>query len=124
MDAHGLAYRPTVKEKLRERWTMHTCDRRRPRAWIAEHWPACVIEDGFVEEDVLGRQPREETEAENQTRVLEALADVFDHDGSQVVAWTFHSLAMQALLGALGMVPFKVQPATTVALLIRGEKEV
>lgn len=122
---HGWAYRPTVKEQLRERWTMAHV---RPAAPARVDRRALagvrVIEDGFVEEDVSGQQPRDETEAENQTRILEALADVFEHDGSHVVAWMFHSLAMQALLGALGMVPFKVQPATTVALLVRGEKEV
>ncbi len=120
----GRAYQPIVKENLRERWTRHACDQRRPRAWIAENWPTCTIEDGFPEEDGLGRQPHKETKAQNQARVLAALADVFADQGEAVVvAWTFHSLAMHALLGALGMVPFKVQPATTIALLVRGEKK-
>ncbi|XWW94762.1 hypothetical protein V2A60_002710 [Cordyceps javanica] len=122
-DAHGLPYRPVVKEALRERWTTHRCNGRRPRAWIAARWPACVVEDGFPEADLLGARPRPETEAEHRVRVLAALRDVFEADDDVVVvAWTFHSLAMRTLLGALGMVPFKVQPATTVALLVRGEK--
>lgn len=124
MDAAGRAYQPIVKENLRERWTRHACVQRRPGAWIAANWPMCTIEDGFPEEDGLGRLPREETEAENQARVLAALTDVFaEQSEAVVVAWTFHSLAMHALLGALGMVPFKVQPATTIALLVRGEKK-
>ncbi|KAJ3473178.1 hypothetical protein NLG97_g10470 [Lecanicillium saksenae] len=123
MDAHGLPYRPTVKENLRERWTRHTCDKRRPRSWIAENWPACVIEDGFREDDLLCTLPDEETAAENEARNLAALADVFEaRDGAEVVSWTFHSLAMQALLGCLGVPEFNVQPATTIALLVRGEK--
>ncbi|ATY65208.1 phosphoglycerate mutase family [Cordyceps militaris] len=122
MDAHSLPYGPLVKERLRERLTMHSGNKRRPRAWIAENWPACVIEEGFSEEDVMGTLPRPETEEENRVRVLEVLADVFEADASEVVAWTFHSLSMRALLGGLGMVPFKLQPATTIAVLVRGEK--
>lgn len=84
----------------------------------------CVIEDGFREDDLLGTQPEEETAAEHETRNLEALADVFEQGkGVEVVSWTFHSLAMQALLGCLKVPQFKVQPATTIALLVRGENE-
>ncbi|OAA38244.1 phosphoglycerate mutase family protein [Beauveria brongniartii RCEF 3172] len=126
----GRPYRPTIiKEGLRERWTTHTANMRRPRAWIAARWPACDIEDGFSEEDLLGMtmraEQRAETVTENQERVMRVMEDVFDEgDGAaEVVAWTFHSLTMRALMGGLGMVPFKVQPATTVAVLVRGEKK-
>lgn len=122
-DAHALPYRPIVKEDLRERWTKHTCDKRRSRAWIAGNWPAYEIEDGFVEEDQLGKQEAEETDAEHRVRCKRALMDVFEKDkGKEVVAWTFHSLALESLLGTLGVPIFKVVPATTIALLVRGEK--
>ncbi|KAM3540267.1 hypothetical protein ARSEF1564_006832 [Beauveria bassiana] len=90
---------------------------------------ACEIEHGFSEEDLLTitmrAEQRAETETENRERVMRVLEDVFDEgDGAgEVVAWTFHSLTMRALMGGLGMVPFKVQPATTVAVLVRGEKK-
>ncbi|KAF1736094.1 putative phosphoglycerate mutase [Beauveria bassiana] len=126
----GISHRPTIiKEGLRERWTTHTANMRRPRAWIAARWPACEIEHGFSEEDLLTMtmraEQRAETETENRERVMRVLEDVFDEgDGAgEVVAWTFHSLTMRALMGGLGMVPFKVQPATTVAVLVRGEKK-
>ncbi|KAM3452876.1 hypothetical protein MY3296_004145 [Beauveria thailandica] len=126
----GLPYRPTIiKEGLREKWTTHTANMRRPRAWIAARWPACDIEDGFSEEDLLGMtmraEQRAETETENRERVMKVMEDVFDegNGAGEVVAWTFHSLTMRALMAGLGMVPFKVQPATTVAVLVRGEKK-
>ncbi|KAM3510544.1 hypothetical protein MY11210_005797 [Beauveria gryllotalpidicola] len=128
MSAAPRRRRPTIiKEGLRERWTTHTANMRRSRAWIAARWPACDIEDGFSEEDLLGTTVRAETETENRERVMRALEDVFDEEegggAGEVVAWTFHSLTMRALMGGLGMVPFKVQPATTVAVLVRGEKK-
>lgn len=123
-DAHGLPYHPVVKDNLRERITGHTCDKRRTRSWIAENWPAYTIEEGFSEEDVLGGGDKDqvETEEEHKARMLRALGDVFDRDGNEVVSWTIHSLAMQALLKALGVPCFRVHPATTVALLVKGER--
>lgn len=122
MEAHGLPYHPLIKEDLRERWTLHTCDKRRSRSWIAEHWPEYRIEDGFAEEDQLTKLPREETDAEHGVRNLRALREIFDSDENQVISWTMHSIAMQSLLTSVGMMSFHVKPATTVALLIKGEK--
>lgn len=45
--------RPMIKEKLRERLGVHTCDQRSSRSWTAEHYPSFDIEPGFEEEEVL-----------------------------------------------------------------------
>lgn len=123
MQAHGLPYRPTVKEDLREHFTMHTCDMRRPRSWIAENWPEYAIEEGFTEEDVLGKLGRWETYAEHVARKTRALRDVFEGDESMVVCWTVHSMAIQAIFMALGEKEFLMKEATSLAVLVKGVRE-
>jgi hypothetical protein len=124
MQAHNLPYAPTIKEDLREHFTLHTCDMRRPRSWIAENWPEYVIEDGFSEEDVLGKLGRWETDEEHVERKTRALRDVFEQDEeSIVVCWTVHSMAIQAIFMALGEQKFLMKEATSLAVLVKGVRE-
>lgn len=122
MTAHNLPFHPTIKEKLRERWTMHTCDKRRTKSWIQENWPDFPIEDGFEEVDQLGQQKAEETDAEHNARKHLALEDLFEHDNNEVISWTIHSYAMRAVIEACGAEAFNVREATSIAVLVKGEK--
>lgn len=123
MKDHDKIFHPTVKERLRERWTTHTCDKRRTASWIKENWSEdFTLDDGFVEEDQLCKLPRWETDEEHTLRKQLALEDLFETDENQVVSWTFHSLALKAFFMACGEKPFQVREATSIAVLVKGEK--
>jgi broad specificity phosphatase PhoE len=87
---------PVVKEKLRERLGVHTCD----RSWIAAAYPSFTIEPGSSEEDELWDPDRRETLDEHIARSTELLQDIFSNDESMTVALTAHSGAMMALFAA------------------------
>ncbi|KAI0472997.1 phosphoglycerate mutase-like protein [Xylariaceae sp. FL0804] len=87
-----------VKERLRERFGVHTCDRRRPYAWIAENYPGWALDDDDggggggdktgrehqgqddTGEDALWRADVRETGAQIRRRVTLLLDDLFDDD--------------------------------------------
>jgi broad specificity phosphatase PhoE len=116
------SFHPVIKERLREQFTGHTCDRRRPRSWIAANWADYRIEDGFAEEDELAKLGRPETDEEHVARKQLALEDLFDNEDGQFVSWTCHSYAIKAILRACNTEVFKVAEGTSFALLIKGEK--
>lgn len=119
------SFHPIVKEDLRERWTLHTCDKRRPRSWIEEKWVSqgYLIEDGFTEEDRLGSTERAETDEEHRVRKQRALEDIWDREGGRdVVALVMHSIALRAILEVVGANVFKVREGTSVGLLVKGQR--
>lgn len=122
MENHGREFRPLVMDKLRERMTMHTCDKRHPRSWIQDKWPQYEIGPDVSEIDELGQLNREETYAEHALRKQKALAEIFDRDQGQFLSLTTHSQAINALLEACGGQRIKVREGTTLAVLVRGEK--
>lgn len=124
MARHGRPFRPVVKEKLRERYTMHTCDNRRTRTWIRENWPGYAVEPeaDLPEEDPFRGLGRSETDAEHVARKQAALEDVFSTDGGAFVSLTVHSYAIRAILMACGAAPFKVREGVSMAMLVRGER--
>jgi broad specificity phosphatase PhoE len=97
---HGVS--PVIKEKLRERFGVHTCDQRSSRTWIATTFPNFQIEDGFTEDDHFWQPDRRERHEEHTERSKELLNDVFTHDGSQVIALVAHSVAIKAIFAATG----------------------
>lgn len=122
MASHNLPFRPIVREKLRERMTMHTCDKRRTRSWIQEHWPDYRIGDDVTEEDILGQLDREETYPEHVARKQKELEELFEMDKGEFLSLTIHSQAILSLFMACGANPPKVREGTTLAVLVRGEK--
>lgn len=122
MASHNLPFRPTVREKLRERMTMHTCDKRRTRSWIQEQWPEYIIGDDVTEEDILGGQGREETYPEHIAREQKELEELWEMDQGEFLSLTMHSQAISSLMMACGAEPPKLREGTTIAVLIRGEK--
>ncbi|KAF4980483.1 hypothetical protein FZEAL_3528 [Fusarium zealandicum] len=124
MESHSAVFQPIVKELLRERITMHTCDFRRPRSWIAENYPDYVIEDGFTEEDGFGKEGRPETDEEHVERKHRALEDIFEDAGdSEFVSLTVHSFAIRAIQAAVGAGICKTREGTSIAMLVRGERK-
>ncbi|ROV95105.1 hypothetical protein VSDG_05843 [Cytospora chrysosperma] len=61
--------RTIIKEGLRERIGVHTCDRRRTRSWIHETYPDYEIEAGFTENDELWQTDNRESLDEHVARI-------------------------------------------------------
>ncbi|KAI3391482.1 hypothetical protein diail_7313 [Diaporthe ilicicola] len=110
-----------VKENLRERLGVHTCDRRRSRKWIHEQYPDYVIEDGFSEEDELWRPDHRESSDEHVVRIKTLLTGIFENDSSTVISLTAHSGAIRALYEAIGHKEVWVGAGAMVPVLIRSD---
>lgn len=126
MAAHGTTLGPVmIKEALRERWTMHTCDKRRTRTWIVENWGGergFVVEDGFPEEDQLCKVERKETDEEHVERKQAALEDIFESDANAFVSLMVHSYAVRAILAVCKARDFRVSQGSSIAILVKGER--
>jgi len=120
--SHSTPFHPVIKERLRERLTDHTCDRRSSRAWIAANFPEYVFEEGFTEEDELWTGGRWETVEEHVARKQVVLEDIFGEDENMFVGLTVHSYAISAILRAVGLPEFRVSEGSCFALLVRGER--
>lgn len=122
--SHSCPSQPIVKELLRERITLHTCDFRRSKSWIVQNYPNCVIEKGFVEEDGFGKSGTPETDAEHTERKQRVLEEIWNDNSGEFVSLTVHSYAIQAIQGAVGAKMHKTREGTSLALLVRGEKRI
>lgn len=122
METHGAAFSPIVKEDLRERDTLHTCDKRRPRSWIEANWAGYRIEERLAEDDPFADRQTPESDAEHIARKQRAFEEIFDGDAGEFLELTIHSQAMWTVLLMLGEDIFRVREATSIALLVRGER--
>ncbi|KAI8959028.1 phosphoglycerate mutase-like protein [Daldinia sp. FL1419] len=122
MDMRGRRLEPIVKEKLRERITDHTCDRRSSRSWIKQNYPNYIIEEGFSELDTSWKADSAESLEQHIDRIQQLLDDIFAHDTSPIISLTTHSYTITALLAVIGYPKFMVNEGTIVALFIKAEK--
>lgn len=113
---------PIVKENLRERLGVHTCDQRSSKTWIAAAYPAFKIEDDFTEKDELWQADRRETIEEHIARNKELLDDIYANDSSEFVSMTAHSGAIMALFAATGWKKIPVAAGAVYPLLICATK--
>jgi broad specificity phosphatase PhoE len=109
---------PVIKERLRERLGVHTCDQRSSKTWIASAYPVFEIEEGFMEQDELWQPERRETIGEHAARSKELLQDIFTHDASQSVALVAYSGTIMALFAATGWKKIPVAAGAVYPLLI------
>lgn len=123
MEKNGKEFRPTIKEKLRERYTLHTCDMRRSATWIRENYPGYPIEGGFEEEDPFASYTREETVEEHTARKHAVLEEIFSADDSEFISLTIHAYAIHSVLLACHAEPFNVREGSSIALLVRGDRQ-
>ncbi|KAJ4296335.1 putative phosphoglycerate mutase pmu1 [Kalmusia sp. IMI 367209] len=115
--------RPVVKEKLRERLGVHTCDKRSPRSYISTTHPWFEIESDFAEGDELWKDDVRESLEEHMIRATQLLEDIFENAGdSIIVSLTAHSGALMALFGATGWKKIPVAAGAVYPLLIVAEK--
>ncbi|KAG6005763.1 hypothetical protein E4U21_007714 [Claviceps maximensis] len=92
MKANHASFQPIVKEHLRERFLLHTCDFRRPRSWIEKKTPSYIVEDNVTERDGFSGQTRGETPEEHYARKQQALEEIFSTEDNVFISLTIHSL--------------------------------
>lgn len=114
-------FRPTVKERLREDVSTHTCDRRSTKSALHIAFPAVAFEDGFVEHDPMWTGTTDEPPAAHDVRSQALLDDVFGSDDSTWISFTSHSGAITSLLRVLGHRPFSLSTGQVISVLVRAE---
>ncbi|KAK4122255.1 phosphoglycerate mutase-like protein [Parathielavia appendiculata] len=114
-------FEPRVKELLRERLGIHTCDRRHTRSWIRTNFPQFSLEPGFAEEDELWCLDVRETPEEHADRVEAFLDDVFSHDVVPIISVTAHCGTFEVLCHLIGHPTVKSAPGSIVPFLIKAE---
>ncbi|KAJ8503214.1 hypothetical protein ONZ45_g11061 [Pleurotus djamor] len=93
---------PLVMEACRERFGVHTCDRRRAKAFITPAFPEGVVEEGLTEEDELWTTDVRETTEQVAARVKRVIDHVFNHDPGNFISITSHSGMINGFLTAIG----------------------
>jgi broad specificity phosphatase PhoE len=121
----GLAlsrpFEPIIKELIRERLGIHTCDRRRTRTWILDNHPGFETEMGFLEQDALWRPDVRETLEEHAGRVTVFLDDLFANESAPIVSVTAHSGTILALYEAIGHAEVRLEPGAIIPVLVKAE---
>ncbi|RLL98289.1 hypothetical protein CFD26_107376 [Aspergillus turcosus] len=117
-------FKPLVMESLREGISLHTCDHRRSRAYIASLFPRWEIERGFSEEDELWNGVTAETPAAQDVRSKGALDEMFERTDSRdlFVSVTAHSGEIASLLRVLGHRVFSLRTGAVIPVLVKAEK--
>ncbi|KAF3176289.1 hypothetical protein TWF225_008746 [Orbilia oligospora] len=110
---------PTIKEWLREGISIHTCDRRSSKNWIAANYPDWNIEPSFSEVDGQWNGITSETSSAQAYRMKVVLSDIFENDHSTIISITTHSGAARSILGVLGHIPFSLVTGAIIPILIK-----
>lgn len=112
-------HKTVIKEGLRERIGVHTCDRRQTRSWIHEAYPDYEIEAGFTENDELWEPDNRESSNEHIPRIRKLLKDIFEDDSENAVSLSAHSGAIRALYAATGHREVWVGAGVMVPMIIK-----
>ncbi|KAL4879563.1 histidine phosphatase superfamily [Aspergillus karnatakaensis] len=141
--AGAKQFLPTVKEGFREGMSMHTCNHRRSKSYIADLFPTWKFEEGFTEEDELWTGVTSETSEAQDLRSRDALNDIFEPSlqvqvpvqkpegvcvppspkkKNLVVSITAHSGEITSLLRVIGHQPFRLSTGAVIPVLIRAEE--
>lgn len=115
-------FKPMVKELMRERLGVNTCDRRSSRSWIQENYPDYDIEPDFSEEDQFWNPYVRETQEVHTARTRTLLDDIFSNEKSVFVSFTTHSGSVRALFEAVGQQETWVTTGCVVAVLVKAER--
>ncbi|KAK5166652.1 putative phosphoglycerate mutase pmu1 [Saxophila tyrrhenica] len=112
---------PTVKELLREGISIHTCDHRRSKSYIQEHFPFYNIEAGFTEDDELWDGVRKETPDAQDARSKKWLDQVFVTDDHTWISVTSHSGEIASTLRVLRHQEFSLNTGAVIPVLVKAE---
>ncbi|KPM44884.1 hypothetical protein AK830_g1579 [Neonectria ditissima] len=114
-------FRPTVKESFREGVSIHTCDHRSSRAYIASLSEGIAFERGFADVDALWTGVEGETAEHQLARSRAALDDVFVRDDAVWVSITSHSGEIGKLLAALNHRAFRLATGQIIPVLVKAK---
>jgi broad specificity phosphatase PhoE len=115
-------FRPVVKEFLRERYGIQSCDLRSTKSYIKTNFPDFRIEDSFTENDELHSAIRRESLRRHDRRVRALLDDVFAHDENTYISMTSHSGTIEAILRVVGHSALSLPPGGVVPVLVKVRK--
>lgn len=115
-------FTPLIKEYLREGISMHTCDRRSTRSYIAANYPGWPFDAGFTEKDELWTKTTAETSSAQDQRSKAALDSIFSTDPSSFLSITSHSGEIGSLLRVLGHRKFSLSTGSVIPVLVKVEK--
>ncbi|KAL5341834.1 histidine phosphatase superfamily [Aspergillus crustosus] len=142
-EAGAKEFLPTVKEGFREGMSMHTCNHRRSKSYIADLFPAWKFESGFTEDDELWTGTTSEIPEAQDLRSRDALDDIFaasfvknqpiqkpsgvcvppgEKKKNLIVSITAHSGEITSLLRVVGHQPFRLATGAIIPVLIRAEE--
>ncbi|KAF7131337.1 hypothetical protein CNMCM5793_004451 [Aspergillus hiratsukae] len=119
----AAAFEPVVMEALREGISLHTCDHRRSKSYIAGLFPDWEIERGFSEEDELWNGVTAETPAAQDVRSKGALDEMVERTDTKdlFVSVTAHSGEIASLLRVLGHRVFSLKTGAVIPVLVRAK---
>ena len=112
--------RPVVEELVRERYGVHTCDRRSRRSLLQEKFPGFDFDTCMPEEDELWEPDRRETIEEHAERMRKFLDKVFERNET-FISVTTHTWSFTALYSVLEHQGSRVAAGATLAFLIRAK---
>lgn len=112
---------PIFKEALRETIGLHTCDKRRSKAYLENRYPDFEFETGFYDEDLLWTKDTQEDDGAKVLRARQFLDDLFASDENTYISVTAHSGVGSAILSAIGHRSFKLATGAIIPLVVRRE---
>lgn len=112
---------PTVKEYFREGISIHTCDRRSNRTYIASSFPTYHIEPTLSEYDEEWNGITAESSTAQLYRSYYVLDSVFSTDPASIISITTHSGEAASMLSAIGHIPFSLNTGAIIPVLVKAE---
>ncbi|EMF15077.1 phosphoglycerate mutase-like protein [Sphaerulina musiva SO2202] len=115
-------FQPTIKDLLREKISIHTCDHRNSTATsLLQIYPHFLLEPGFSEFDHLWNGLTAESDTAHSIRMQNFLDDIFSHDEHTWISLTSHSGTIAAILRVIGHQGFRLATGGVLPVLVRGE---
>lgn len=115
-------FQPTIKDLLREKISIHTCDHRNSTATsLLQTYPHFLLEPDFSEFDHLWNGITAESDTAHSIRMQNFLDDIFSHDDHTWISLTSHSGTIAAILRVIGHQGFRLVTGGVLPVLVRGE---
>lgn len=118
------AYKPFIKELVREALGVHTCDRRSTAEHLKQTFtdPPLTFESGFSNKDLLWEAEYREPDSARRYRLATFLDDVFASDDNVWLSFTSHSGAIGSMLEVLGHRMFALETGGVIPVFVKAER--
>ncbi|KAJ9156534.1 Phosphoglycerate mutase-like protein [Pleurostoma richardsiae] len=113
---------PTIKEFFREGISIHTCDRRSNKTYIASLFPTWEFEPGFAELDPYWSGVLGEESTSQAARSKIVLDEVFAEDDATWISVTSHSGEIGSILSVLGHRTFSLSTGQAIPVLVKAQR--